>query len=94
VIDPCHEESVDRTMLTTMALADKTPVNRVQLHCLDRLDVIRLRSSVKSLRAGRDPITPSDGKTVRFDSALVATGGSPEAASNAASRECAHHPAY
>jgi apoptosis-inducing factor 3 len=42
VVDPCHEEPIDRTMLTKMALTDKTPVNRVQLHCLDRLDVFRL----------------------------------------------------
>jgi apoptosis-inducing factor 3 len=78
VVDPCHEEPIDRTMLTKMALTDKTPANRVQLHCLDRLDVIRLRSSVKSLRADRGLITLSDGRTVRFDAALVATGGTPK----------------
>jgi apoptosis-inducing factor 3 len=78
VVDPRHEEPIDRTMLTKMALTDKTPANRVQLHCLDRLDVIRLRSSVKSLRADRGLITLSDGRTVRFDAALVATGGTPK----------------
>jgi apoptosis-inducing factor 3 len=78
MIDPCHEEPIDRTMLTKMSLTDKTPVNRVQLHCLDRLDVIRLRSSVKSLRADRGLVTLIDGKTVRFDAALVATGGTPK----------------
>jgi len=78
VIDPSHEEPVDRTMLTKMALSDKTPVNRVQLHCLDQLDVIRLRCAVKSLRADQNLITLSDGKTVRFDAALIATGGTPK----------------
>jgi apoptosis-inducing factor 3 len=78
VIDPCHEEPIDRTMLTKMALTDKTPVNRVQLQYLDRVDVIRLRSSVKSLQADRGLITLSDGKRVRFDAALVATGGTPK----------------
>jgi apoptosis-inducing factor 3 len=77
VVDPCHEEPIDRTMLTKMALTDKTPANRVQLHCLDQLDVIRLRSSVKSLQSDRGLITLSDGKTLRFDAALVATGGTP-----------------
>jgi apoptosis-inducing factor 3 len=33
---------------------------------------------VKSLRADRGLITLSDGKTVRFDAALVATGGTPK----------------
>src|SRR4029077_4093924 len=65
VVDPCQEEPIDRTMLTKMALTDKTPINRVELHCLDRLDVIRLRSSVKSLQANRGLITLSDGKKVR-----------------------------
>ena len=78
VVDPCQEEPIDRTMLTKMALTDKTPINRVELHCLDRLDVIRLRSSVKSLQANRGLITLSDGKKVRFDAALVATGGTPK----------------
>jgi apoptosis-inducing factor 3 len=78
MIDPCHEEPIDRTMLTKMSLTDKTPVNRVRLQCLDQLNVIRLRSSVKSLRADRSLITLSDGKTVRFDAALVATGGTPK----------------
>ena len=78
VIDPCHEEPIDRTMLTKMALTDKTPANRVQLPCLDRLDVIRLRSSMKSLQADRGLITLSDGRRVRFDAALVATGGTPK----------------
>jgi NADPH-dependent 2,4-dienoyl-CoA reductase/sulfur reductase-like enzyme/nitrite reductase/ring-hydroxylating ferredoxin subunit len=78
VIDPSHEEPIDRTMLTKMALTDKTPVNRVQLHCLDGLDVVHRRSSVKSLQADRGLITLSDGKRVRFDAALVATGGTPK----------------
>jgi NADPH-dependent 2,4-dienoyl-CoA reductase/sulfur reductase-like enzyme/nitrite reductase/ring-hydroxylating ferredoxin subunit len=78
VIDPCHEEPIDRTMLTKMALTDKTPFHRLQLHCLEQLDIIHLRSSVKSLQAGRGLITLSDGKTVRFDAALVATGGTPK----------------
>jgi len=76
VMDPCQEEPIDRTMLTKMALTDKTPVNRLQLHSFDQLDVIHLVSSVKSLRG--DLITLSDGKKVRFDAALVATGGTPK----------------
>jgi apoptosis-inducing factor 3 len=78
VIDPCHEEPIDRTMLTKMALTDKTPFHRLQLHCLEQLDIIHLRSSVKSLQASRGLITLSGGKTVRFDAALVATGGTPK----------------
>jgi len=76
VVDPCQEEPIDRTMLTKMALTDKTPVNRLQLHSFDQLDVIRLGSSVKSLRGNL--LTLSDGKKVRFDAALVATGGTPK----------------
>ena len=78
VVDPCHEEPVDRTMLTKMALTDKTPIHRVELHSLEQLDVIRLGSSVKSLHAGRGLITLSNNKRVRFDAALVATGGTPK----------------
>ena len=78
VIDPCHEEPIDRTMLTKMALTDKTPFHRLQLHCLEQLDILHLRSSVKSLQASRGLITLSGGKTVRFDAALVATRGTPK----------------
>ena len=76
MVDPRQEEPIDRTMLTKMALTDKTPVNRLQLHSFDQLDVIRLGSSVKSLRGNL--LTLSDGKKVRFDAALVATGGTPK----------------
>ena len=78
VVDPCREEPIDRTMLTKMALTDRSPFNRLQLHSLDELNVIQLRSSVKSLRADRSLITLSDGKTLRFNAALVATGGKPK----------------
>ena len=49
VVDPHPEEPIDRTMLTKMALTDSTPINRLQLHSLDALDVIRLKAPITSL---------------------------------------------
>lgn len=76
LVDPSQKEPIDRTMLTKMALTDRTPVDRLQLHSFGQLDVLRLRSSVESLRENR--ITLSDGKRIRFDAALIATGGTPK----------------
>ena len=78
VVDPHPEEPVDRTMLTKMALTDSTPVKRLQLHSLDALDVIRLKAPINSLYSSRGRATLSNGKSLQFDAALIATGGKPK----------------
>jgi NADPH-dependent 2,4-dienoyl-CoA reductase/sulfur reductase-like enzyme/nitrite reductase/ring-hydroxylating ferredoxin subunit len=77
-IDPVPEEPVDRTQLSKDALGGKMPLDKVGLDGLDNLDVERILASVTKLSAATRTVNLSNGNTLNFDKALVATGGKPK----------------
>lgn len=78
LVDPHAEEPIDRTMLTKMALTDSSPLNCLELRSLEHLNVETIKSPVVSLRSTQRDIKLRNGKTIRFDAALIATGGKPK----------------
>ena len=82
IVDPVAGEPVDRTQLTKQALSGKMPLEKVPLNALDALppplEVERIEASVVSLSAADGIARLSNSVQVRFESALVATGGTPK----------------
>ncbi len=77
-VDPVNAEPVDRTQLSKQALAGKMPLPEVGLNALAGLDVERVQASVEAVSASEGVARLSNGASVRFDRALIATGGTPK----------------
>lgn len=77
-VDPVADEPVDRTQLTKQALSGKMPLAKVPLATHDAIDWERVQASVVSLSASESSARLSNGDTIRFTHALVATGGTPK----------------
>jgi NADPH-dependent 2,4-dienoyl-CoA reductase/sulfur reductase-like enzyme/nitrite reductase/ring-hydroxylating ferredoxin subunit len=77
-VDPVPEEPVDRTQLSKMALSGDVPLEKIRLDIFARLDVERLTASVTRLSAATQTACLSNGLSINFDRALVATGGKPK----------------
>lgn len=77
VVDPIAEEPVDRTQLSKDALAGKISLGDIALP-FSKIKVDRIRASLHRFSAARREAHLSDGSIVRFDRALVATGGTPK----------------
>ena len=77
VVDPLRDEPVDRTQLSKDALAKVGPLAKPQIDQPGNLKLKRLTARVVALSSVRSEARLNDGMTVRFDAALVATGGKP-----------------
>jgi NADPH-dependent 2,4-dienoyl-CoA reductase/sulfur reductase-like enzyme len=77
-VDPAPEEPVDRTQLSKDALGGKMPLDRVKLNALLGMGVERLTVSVVRLNAAKREVHLSNGVSMKFEKALVATGGKPK----------------
>jgi apoptosis-inducing factor 3 len=77
-IDPVAEEPVDRTQLSKDALGGKMPLDKIRLDFFADIGVERLIASVTGLSAATQEIRLSSGVVMKFDKALVATGGKPK----------------
>ena len=76
-VDPVADEPVDRTQLSKMALAGKMPLDKASLDIKDHVDE-RIDAKLTHLSADKKQATLSNGNTVAFDAALIATGGTPK----------------
>ena len=77
-IDPVADEPLDRTQLSKQALAGKMPLEEIKLDALASASVERLSASITSFSAEHREAKLSNGETLFFDAALVATGGIPK----------------
>ncbi len=77
-VDPVPDEPIDRTQLSKQALAGKMPLEKTRLESLERFGVERIVASVTQLSANPPEARLSNGATIAFDAALVATGGVPK----------------
>jgi NAD(P)H-nitrite reductase large subunit len=78
VIDPVADEPIDRTQLSKQALTDKTPLAKTHLGVIEELGVKRIKASVVAISSRRKQARLSNGKAIKFDAALIATGGIPK----------------
>ncbi|HEX3893991.1 MAG TPA: FAD-dependent oxidoreductase [Terracidiphilus sp.] len=78
VVDPVDEEPVDRTQLSKDALAGKVPLDQVGLSMASEIKIDHVHASVSAFSAARREAVLSDGTTIQFDRALIATGGIPK----------------
>ncbi len=78
VTDPVADEPIDRTQLSKQALAGKMPLEKTRLDPLEHLGVERRTASVTELDTKANIAHLSDGSSVTFDRALIATGGVPK----------------
>ena len=76
-IDPIADEPVDRTQLSKMALAGKMPMDKIALDLKSHVDE-RIAAKVTTFSAARKEVELSNGTTLAFDAALIATGGTPK----------------
>ena len=77
-IDPVTEEPVDRTQLSKMALSGKVPLEKTGLGTFEKVAAERVVAAVEELSAERGEVRLSNGQRIRFDRALLATGGLPK----------------
>ena len=77
-VDPVPGEPIDRTQLSKMALAGKIPLTKVAIHLPGEDKIERITAAVTKLNAAGKEATLSDGRTISFDAALIATGGTPK----------------
>jgi NADPH-dependent 2,4-dienoyl-CoA reductase/sulfur reductase-like enzyme/nitrite reductase/ring-hydroxylating ferredoxin subunit len=77
-VDPATEEPIDRTQLSKDALTGKLSLAEVALASFSKLKLDRVCASVTEFSAARRQAHLSDGSIIRFDRALVATGGIPK----------------
>lgn len=77
-VDPLPEEPVDRTQLSKQALSGKMPLEKIRLESLEHFGVERVVASVASFSSNPPEARLSNGATVSFDRALIATGGTPK----------------
>lgn len=77
-VDPVEEEPVDRTVLSKMALSGEMPLDQIGLSTFSAIQVERIHAAVLELSAAQKEAHLSNGSVVKFDKALVATGGKPK----------------
>ncbi len=77
VVDPVRDEPVDRTRLSKDAMTSSVPLEKVRIDQPGELKLTRVTERVVALSSTRKEARLSDGRTIRFDAALVATGGKP-----------------
>ncbi len=80
MIGPNAEEPIDRTLLSKQAMSGEMGLEELPLWRggeADRLGVERVTAEVTALDAAAKRLTLSDGGTLAYDAALVATGGRP-----------------
>ncbi len=77
-VDPRSEEPIDRTQLSKQALSGKLPVKKLGMGTFDKVPVERWTTGLEALSSAEGVATFSDGRTLHFDRALVATGGRPK----------------
>ena len=77
-VDPVEDEPVDRTELSKMALAGSMPLEKIGISALHDCRAERVTARVTSLHSSKKEAVLSNGDTLHFDAALVATGGSPK----------------
>lgn len=77
-VDPIPDEPVDRTQLSKQALAGKMPLEKTRLESLEHFGVERHVASVTQFSTNPPSARLSNGATIDFDAALVATGGIPK----------------
>jgi NADPH-dependent 2,4-dienoyl-CoA reductase/sulfur reductase-like enzyme len=78
VVDPARDEPVDRTRLSKDAMMSSIPLEKVRIDQSGKLKLTRVTERVVALSSARREVRLSDGRTIRFDAALVATGGKPK----------------
>ena len=76
VVDPVADEPVDRTQLSKDALGGKFPLDQLPLNVGYKTE--RILASVAKLNSANRAAQLSDGRTIQFDRALIATGGIPK----------------
>ena len=77
-VDPVADEPVDRTQLTKMALAGSMPLEKLAISALHDCQVERIVARVTSVNSSSREAVLSNGDTIHFDAALIATGGTPK----------------
>ncbi len=77
-VDPAKGEPVDRTQLSKAVLAGKMPIAKAAIQLPTDIKVDYVTAVVTQLSAERKQAILSDGQTISFDSALLATGGTPK----------------
>jgi NADPH-dependent 2,4-dienoyl-CoA reductase/sulfur reductase-like enzyme/nitrite reductase/ring-hydroxylating ferredoxin subunit len=78
IVDPVEDEPVDRTQLSKDALAGRVPLSDVKLDIFSYLDAKVIHASVTDFSAAQKEVRLDNGVVIRFDKALVATGGRPK----------------
>jgi NADPH-dependent 2,4-dienoyl-CoA reductase/sulfur reductase-like enzyme len=78
MVDPVKEEPVDRTQLSKDALSGKMPLSHISLDTFSNANIGRVHASLKAFSASRREAVLSNGTTIQFDRALIATGGIPK----------------
>ena len=77
-VDPIADEPVDRTQLTKQALSGKMPLAKTALGTFSTAEVERVQASLVHLSSEHGGARLSDGTSIQFDRALIATGGTPK----------------
>jgi NADPH-dependent 2,4-dienoyl-CoA reductase/sulfur reductase-like enzyme len=78
VVDPVADEPIDRTQLSKQALTGEVRLASTHLGGFEELSVKRVKASIISISSKRGQVRLDNGRAIRFDSALVATGGIPK----------------
>jgi NADPH-dependent 2,4-dienoyl-CoA reductase/sulfur reductase-like enzyme/nitrite reductase/ring-hydroxylating ferredoxin subunit len=78
IVDPVPDEPVDRTRLSKDALGESVPLAKVRIDQVKGLKLNRVTERVVALSSARSEARLGDGRTIRFDAALVAPGGKPK----------------
>lgn len=78
VVDPVEEEPLDRTQLSKEALSGEVRLANTHLKVFDKNSVMRIKASIISISSKRRQVRLDNGRAIRFDCALIATGGIPK----------------
>jgi len=78
IVDPVEDEPVDRTQLSKDALGGHVELRDVKLDVFEDLEVKLIHAAVTELSAAQKEARLDNGELIRFDKALVATGGRPK----------------
>ncbi len=78
VVDPVPDEPVDRTQLSKQSLSGEIPFEKIAIDTFSCMEAERITASVIKLSAATGTADLSTGISIKFDKALVATGGKPK----------------
>ena len=76
-VDPVADEPVDRTQLSKAALSGKSPLSKAALGTFQQIEAERKDARLTHLDSAAKTARLSDGSSLQFDAALIATGGAP-----------------